>query len=95
MPHRRCLTCGQPTLAGSRCPACRAGRKRARNAEARRLGPCPQDGVCWRCDGQPTPTDPLTWDHRQPRGHSVHWPPGVDAKPAHLSCNSRARDRQG
>jgi hypothetical protein len=32
MIRRPCLTCGQPTASGSRCPTCEADRQRRRNA---------------------------------------------------------------
>ena len=60
--------------------------KQARNADARALGPCPQDGVCHLCGRPAIKGDPLTWDHLIPVSKGGA---GKGVLPAHRSCNSR------
>jgi len=48
--------------------------------------------VCAICGRPPTPSDPLTLDHRLPVSRGGTSSPG-NVQAAHRSCNSRKRDR--
>lgn len=92
MPLIQCLGCGGlfakgETVSG-RCQECAAEKKAIRNASARELGPCPQDGLCWSCGHPARAKDPLTWGHFTPISEG-----GTIARPQHLSENSAMRNR--
>lgn len=98
MPLRRCIDffapgCTQWVRSGSLCDVCRARRKRRRDAD-RSIGRSVTAAakVCAICGLPPRPNDPLTLDHRVPVSAGGSSLPG-NVRAAHLSCNSRKRDR--
>jgi 5-methylcytosine-specific restriction endonuclease McrA len=98
MPLRRCLDYGNPgclgwTRSGSLCNHCKA-RRRARRDGDRKLSAqvTAAATACAICGRPPTPSDPLTLDHRLPVSRGGTSAPG-NVQAAHRSCNSGKRDR--
>lgn len=99
MPLRRCLDADHDGCAGwaqapdSLCGPCRRRRKARRNGDRRVAAEVKRAAaVCVICGEGPRRNDPWTLEHRVPVSAGGSSDAG-NVGAAHLSCNSRKRDR--